>query len=94
MNEGIYRVLVALGDGRARTVSDTARAAGEAKSVVQELLHRHPAWVEQKEGLVCCSDKGLGALAREMVARTPRVPSDEVLARYEAIWAGRPGGRS
>ncbi|HSN83873.1 MAG TPA: bis-aminopropyl spermidine synthase family protein [Polyangiales bacterium] len=69
MYEGAFRILRALGDGRSRSQDEVVRAAGEASSVVREVMARYPQWFEDQDGEVRCSERGLAALARELVAR-------------------------
>ena len=69
MYEGAYRVLRALGDGRSLSQEDVARAAGEATSVVREVIERYSKWFDEDDGRFRCSERGLAALARELVAR-------------------------
>lgn len=69
MYEGAYRILRALGDGRSLSQDGLARAAGEASSVVREVIERYPQWFEGRQGEISCSERGLAALARELVAR-------------------------
>lgn len=90
MYEGAFRILRALGDGRSRSRDQIARAAGEASSVVREVVERHAPWFEDDHGRIRCSDRGLAALARELIARAP-VPETSApwLSAYEAIAAER-----
>ncbi|MGB5413876.1 MAG: hypothetical protein WBN01_04485, partial [Polyangiales bacterium] len=69
MYEGAFRILRALGDGRSLSRDEVIRAAGEASSVVREVTERYAKWFDIDEGRVRCSDRGLAALARELVAR-------------------------
>ena len=69
MYEGAFRILRALGDGRSLSRDEVVHASGEASSVVREVLERYPKWFEQHEARVRCSERGLAALARELVAR-------------------------
>ena len=90
MYEGAFRILRALGGGRSLSRDDVARAAGEASSVVREVTERYSKWFEDDGGRVRCSEQGLAALARELVARTE--VSDESVAwqaAYESIAAQR-----
>jgi hypothetical protein len=68
--EGAFRILRALGDGRSLTRDEVVRAAGESMSVVREVTERYPKWFEQGADGVRCSECGLAALARELVARS------------------------
>jgi len=70
--EGAFRILRALGDGRSLTQDEVVRAAGESTSVVREVTERYPKWFEQSADGVRCSERGLAALARELVARSSR----------------------
>jgi hypothetical protein len=67
--EGAFRILRALGDGRSRSQDEIVHAAGEASSVVREVIERYPKWFEDDERRFRCSERGLAALARELVAR-------------------------
>ena len=90
MYEGAFRILRALGDGRSRTQDEIVHAAGEAASVVREVTERYPKWFENEERQFRCSDRGLAALARELVARAAgeaEVASWQ--AEYEAMAAER-----
>ena len=82
MNEGIYRVLRAMGDGALCTVAETVVRSGQAQSVVREFFERHPTWTERTEGRVRCTQIGLAALAREMVARQIAPEPDTFLDAY------------
>ncbi len=70
MYEGAFRILRALGDGRSLAHDEVVRAAGESTSVVREVMERYPKWFERDDDGVRCSERGLAALARELVART------------------------
>jgi len=84
--EGAFRILRALGDGRPRSRDEVVHAAGEASSVVREVIERYPKWFEDDEGRVRCSERGLAALARELVARgSGDARDDSWRAEYEAM---------
>jgi predicted methyltransferase len=88
--EGAFRILRALGDGRSLSRDEVVRAAGEASSVVREVTERYAKWFEIDEGRVRCSDRGLAALARELVARGAGEPRDSSWCKaYEAMAAER-----
>jgi hypothetical protein len=88
--EGAFRILRALGDGRSRSREALVRTAGEASSVVREVVERYPQWFEEDHGQIRCSDRGLAALARELVARsTPPGASVTWRSAYEAIASER-----
>jgi predicted methyltransferase len=88
--EGAFRILRALGDGRSLSRDEVVRAAGEASSVVREVTERYAKWFEIDEGSVRCSDRGLAALARELVARGAGEPRDSSWCKaYEAMAAER-----
>jgi predicted methyltransferase len=88
--EGAFRILRALGDGRSRSQDEVVHAAGEASSVVREVIERYAKWFEDDEGRVRCSDRGLAALARELVARgVVEARSEPWRAVYEAMAAER-----
>ena len=90
MYEGAYRILRALGDGRSLDRDEVVRESGEASSVVREVLERYPKWFEIDGGRVRCSERGLAALARELVARAPRPEADpDWRPLYEAMAAER-----
>ena len=81
MYEGAFRILRALGDGRSLTRQEVVRAAGESASVVREVIERYPKWFEEGDDGLGCSERGLAALARELVARTPS-------ERGDTSWSG------
>jgi hypothetical protein len=88
--EGAFRILRALGNGRSLARNEVVHAAGESSSVVREVVERYPKWFEDVEGRLRCSERGLAALARELVARgagQPATPSWR--AAYEAMAAER-----
>ena len=90
MYEGAFRVLRALGDGRSLSQDDVARAAGEATSVVREVLERYSKWFDEDDGRLRCSERGLAALARELVARgAGESRSADWSAAYEKIASER-----
>lgn len=86
MYEGAYRILRALGDGSALTQVELVRRAGEASSVVREVIARYPQWFEEHGRRVRCTERGLAALARELIARAAPDPVEPSwLARYSEI---------
>jgi hypothetical protein len=88
--EGAFRILRALGDGRSLSQDEIVHAAGEASSVVREVIERYPKWFEDDERRFRCSERGLAALARELVAREPGEASAESWrAAYDAMTAER-----
>lgn len=90
MYEGAFRILRALGDGRSLAREEVAREAGEASSVVREVLARYPKWFAEDDGRVRCSDVGLAALARELLAReTHECALPEWRAAYERVASER-----
>ena len=90
MYEGAFRILRALGDGRALSVDAIAREAGEGTSVVVDVLGRYDKWFEQSEDGVRCSVVGLAALARELIARqSDPLERPPWAAEYESIAAAR-----
>ena len=90
MYEGAFRILRALGDGRSLERDEVVHASGESSSVVREVVERYPAWFEEVEGRMRCSERGLAALARELVARGAGAsPSPDWRAAYEAMAAER-----
>ena len=90
MYEGAFRILRALGDGRSLERDEVVHAAGESSSVVREVLERYPKWFEDAEGRVSCSERGLAALARELVARGVEAPpSPDWRSAYESMASER-----
>jgi predicted methyltransferase len=88
--EGAFRILRALGDGRSLSRDEVVRVAGEASSVVREVTERYAKWFDIDEGRVRCSDRGLAALARELVARGAGETRDSSWCEaYEAMAAER-----
>jgi predicted methyltransferase len=88
--EGAFRILRALGDGRSLSQGDLVHAAGEASSVVREVIERYPKWFEDEDRRLRCSERGLAALARELVARsTLETGAESWVAAYEAMAAER-----
>jgi predicted methyltransferase len=88
--EGAFRILRALGDGRSLSQGEIVHAAGEASSVVRDVIQRYPKWFDEEERRFRCSDRGLAALARELVARrVVEVDAPEWRATYEEIAAER-----
>ena len=91
MYEGAFRILRALGDGRSLAQDEIVHAAGEASSVVREVIERYPKWFEDDERRFRCSERGLAALARELVARSAgEAGAESWRAAYEAMAAERP----
>jgi hypothetical protein len=89
--EGAFRILRALGDGRSLAQDEIVHAAGEASSVVREVIERYPKWFEDDERRFRCSERGLAALARELVARSAgEAGAESWRAAYEAMAAERP----
>jgi len=88
--EGAFRVLRALGDGRSLSRDEIVHAAGEASSVVRDVIERYPKWFEQDEHRIRCSERGLAALARELVARSAgEAGAESWQPIYEAMAAER-----
>ena len=91
MYEGAFRILIALGDGRSLSQDEIVHAAGEASSVVRDVIERYPKWFEDSERRFRCSERGLAALARELVAREScEAGAESWRAPYEAMAAERP----
>lgn len=90
MYEGAFRILRALGDGRALSIDAIAQEAGEGTSVVVDILGRYEKWFEQSDDGIRCTVAGLAALARELVARQA-VPAERPpwVADYESIAGAR-----
>ena len=90
MYEGAFRILRALGDGRSLAQNEIVHAAGEASSVVREVIERYPKWFEDDERRFRCSERGLAALARELVARSViEAGAEPWRVAYEEIAAER-----
>ncbi len=90
MYEGAFRILRALGDGRSLSQDEVVHVSGEASSVVRETLERYAKWFEADEGRVRCSERGLAALAREMVARgASTLEATHWRSDYEALASER-----
>ncbi len=89
MYEGAFRILKALGDGQSLTRDEVVRAAGESDSVVRDVFDRYPKWFEQGDDGFRCSERGLAALARELVARTASEPGDTSWRHAYEKLAGR-----
>jgi hypothetical protein len=88
--EGAFRILRALGDGRSLLLEGLAREAGEGSSVVHDVLRQYPQWFERVDEGIRCTERGLAALAREMVARSAaRWSGPGWRADYETIAAER-----
>ena len=91
MYEGAFRILRALGDGRSLSQDEIVHAAGEASSVVRDVIERYPKWFEDSERRFRCSERGLAALARELVAREScEAGAESWRTPYEAMAAERP----
>jgi hypothetical protein len=89
--EGAFRILRALGDGRSLSQDEIVHASGEASSVVRDVIERYPKWFEDSERRFRCSEGGLAALARELVARELcEAGAESWRAPYEAMAAERP----
>jgi len=71
MNEGVYRVLRALGDGKRVPRAELTARSGEAPSVVRELLEQRPSWFDVDADGIRCTRDGLAALGMELHARAP-----------------------
>ena len=90
MYEGAFRILRALGDGRSLSRNEVVHVAGEASSVVREVIERYPKWFEDDERRIRCSERGLAALARELLARGVGEAGAEAWRdAYEAMAAER-----
>ena len=86
MYEGAFRILRALGDGRSLSPDEIVHVSGEASSVVRDSLGRYSKWFHEEDGRVRCSERGLAALAREMVARdAPNIADTTWRNDYQAM---------
>lgn len=95
MYEGAFRILRALGDGSTQPLPSLVRHSGEARSVVREVVERYPKWFEQGDEGLKCTERGLAALARELVARGATRPAAEAwVEAYERAAAGRGAAKS
>ncbi|MEM1415692.1 MAG: bis-aminopropyl spermidine synthase family protein [Myxococcota bacterium] len=93
MDEGIFRVLRALGHGRSVARSALVRDAGEAHSVVAALEKGKAKWFLETGERLRLSPLGLAALARESHGRSAPEASDALQERFVALLDGRPGPR-
>ena len=93
MHEGAFRILRALGDRQRKRRPGLARSAGEAESVVRELLERYPKWFDEDPDGVRATDVGLAALATEFAARRPAAldaaQTDQDATAFGALAEGR-----
>ncbi len=91
MDEGVFRVLRALATRERISLGVLPTRAGEAASVVKELVRERAEWIDAAEEGLRLSEKGLAALALELVARGRGDDrrEDEVVAQLAAIAAAR-----
>lgn len=93
MNEGVFRILSSLANGKSQKRDEIVRIAGEAPTVLADALRRHPKWFEEQDRELCCTRQGLVALAMEQRARIPgrREAGEhgELLEPYLAVARGR-----
>jgi predicted methyltransferase len=75
VDEGNYRVLCALATRTRIPWDEVPRRSGEASSVVKELTRDKPAWIDGTAEGLRLSERGLAALALEMVARDRGAPA-------------------
>lgn len=86
MYEGAFRILRALGDGRSLSSKELVHVSGESQSVVRSVIERYPRWFVQDGQELRCSERGLAALARELVARSaPDAEEATWLEAYEEL---------
>lgn len=93
MNEGVFRILRALGDGQVHARSALVRISGEAHSAIADLEKRKTKWFELSGSEVCLSTLGLAAYAREQHARlvtAEAMDGSELRTRFDEIAASRP----
>ena len=90
MNEGVYRILSALSDGRTHARSAVVRDAGEAQSVLLALEKDKPRWFDAHGAELRLSEKGRKAHAFEQRARTPALSEAELVDALRARLDGRP----
>lgn len=93
MDEGVFRVLSALGHGRPMARSALVRVASEAHSVVAALEKDKTKWFTATGPTVQLNERGLAALARELHGRRPPADPGEALAMLTAQLRGRPSPR-
>lgn len=93
MNEGVFRVLRALGHGQETSRTALVRHSGEAHSVITALASDKPKWFDVAGERFRLSNLGLAALARELTARTPALSEDELVARLRTATEERPSVR-
>ena len=89
MNEGVYRILSALSDGRTHARSAVVRDAGEAQSVLLALEKDKPRWFDAHGAELRLSEKGRKAHAFEQRARTPALSEAELVDALRARLDGR-----
>ncbi len=90
MNEGVYRVLEALADGRPHPRSAVIRRSGEAHSVVRDLENRKAAWFALRGETMQLTAKGLQAWRIERTARTPRMDEGTLVQALGKLAERRP----
>ena len=90
MNEGVFRVLEALGHGRDVSRTELVRESGEAHSVITQLGKDKPKWFESAGEHFQISRIGLAALGRELYARKTPPMDDALLDAFRELVSGRP----
>lgn len=90
MNEGVFRVLNALGHGREVSRSETLRRSAEAHSVLTDLSKSKAKWFDIAGESFKLSNVGLAALAREAHARRPALSVEALVEKLRQLTRERP----
>ena len=90
MNEGVFRILRALGHGQVRARSAVIRDSSESHSMLAELEGSKAKWFSSTGPEVGLNAVGLAALARELTARRPPNSPDALAQRFHEIAQSRP----
>lgn len=93
MNEGVFRVLRALGHGQEVSRTSVVRKSGQAHSVISALANDKGKWFDISGERFKLSSLGLAALARELTARRPALAEDELLEHLQVALEKRPSVR-
>lgn len=90
MDDGYFKILRVVSGHGGLSADAIVRASGEARTVLQALREAKPDWLVEREGLLCCTEKGFEAYCREAYAREVKAVDAEALAAYARIAARRP----